>query len=62
MMMSVEQSVEWDFVGETEALGEKLPQWHFVEQKFQMTWPELEPSPPRWEVEANRLSYCTAYS
>jgi hypothetical protein len=35
---------------ETEVLGENLPQWHFVHQKFFMTWPELEPGPPRWET------------
>jgi hypothetical protein len=29
-MMSVEQSVEWELVGETEVLGKNLPQCHFV--------------------------------
>jgi hypothetical protein len=27
MMMSVEQSVEWELVGETEVLGENLQRW-----------------------------------
>jgi hypothetical protein len=31
MMMSVEQSVEWELAGETELLREHLPQYHFVE-------------------------------
>jgi hypothetical protein len=36
MPMSVKQSVEW-LAGETEVLGEKLPQCHFVHQKSNMT-------------------------
>jgi hypothetical protein len=46
MMMSVEQSVEWELEGETEVLGENLLQCHFVHH---MTWPELEPEPPHLE-------------
>jgi hypothetical protein len=42
-MMSVEQSVEWALVGETEVLGENLPRYHFVDHKFHMTWLDLEP-------------------
>jgi hypothetical protein len=41
--MSVEQSVERELTGETEVLGENLPQCHFVHHK-------LEPGPPRWEA------------
>jgi hypothetical protein len=37
MMMSVEQSVECELAGETEVLGENLPQWHFVHHKSHMT-------------------------
>jgi hypothetical protein len=48
-MMHVEQSVEWELTGETEVLGENLPQCHFV-HKSHMTWPGLEPGPPRWEA------------
>jgi hypothetical protein len=29
MMMNMEQSVEWELAGETEVLGENLPQWQF---------------------------------
>jgi hypothetical protein len=32
-MMCVKQSVEWELGGETEVLGENLPQWHFVHHK-----------------------------
>jgi hypothetical protein len=37
-MMSVEQSVEW-LAGETEVLGENLPQFHFVHNKSPMSRP-----------------------
>jgi hypothetical protein len=47
--MSVEQSVEWA-AGETEVLGENLPQRLFVHHKSYMTWPGLEPGPPHWDV------------
>jgi hypothetical protein len=35
---------------ETEVLGENFPQSHFVHHKFYMTFPRLEPGPPRWEA------------
>jgi hypothetical protein len=50
MIMNVEQSVEWELTGETEVLGENLPQRHFVHHKSRMATPELEPGPPRWEA------------
>jgi hypothetical protein len=43
-------SVEWELTGETEVLGENLSQCHFVHHKSHMTWPGLEPGPPRWEA------------
>jgi hypothetical protein len=37
MMMNVEQSVERELSGETEVLGENLPQCNFVRHKSHMT-------------------------
>jgi hypothetical protein len=48
-MVTVEQLVEWKLAGETEVLGENLPQRHFVQHESHMTRPVLEPGPPRWE-------------
>jgi hypothetical protein len=50
MMVIVEQLMEWRLAGETEVLGGKLSQRHFVHHKSHMTRPELEPGPPRWEA------------
>jgi hypothetical protein len=49
VIVRMENLAEWRLAGETELL-ENLPQRHFVHQKFHMTWPGLEPGPPRWEV------------
>jgi hypothetical protein len=50
MMMNVEQSVEWELVGQNDVLGENLLQCHFVHHKSHMTWTELELGPSRWEA------------
>jgi hypothetical protein len=50
MRVTVEQLVEWRLAGETEVLGENLPQLHFVHRKSHMTRPGLEPRPLRWEA------------
>jgi hypothetical protein len=60
MSVIVEQLVEWILAGETEVLGENLPQRHFVQHKYHMTWPGLKPGPPRWKSATNLLSYGTA--
>jgi hypothetical protein len=52
MRVIVEQLVEWRLPGETEVLGENLPQRHFVHHKSHMTRPGLEPGPPRWDASA----------
>jgi hypothetical protein len=36
--------------GETEVLGENLPQRHFVHHKIPHDIPGLEPGPQRWEA------------
>jgi hypothetical protein len=46
----VEQLVEWRLAGETEVLGENLPQRHFDHHKSNLTRPGIEPGPPRWEA------------
>jgi hypothetical protein len=50
MRVIVEQLVECELTGETEVLGEDLPQRHFVHHKSHMTRPGLEPGLPRWEA------------
>jgi hypothetical protein len=49
--MIVEKQMECRLAGETEVLGENLPQRHFCpSQKFHMTIPGFELGPPRWEA------------
>jgi hypothetical protein len=46
--------VEKGLVGETEVLGENLPQCHFVRHKSHLTWPEFVPRAAA--VEGRRLT------
>jgi hypothetical protein len=48
--MIVEKQMECSLAGETEVLGEILPQRHFVHHKSHMIRPGFEPGPPRWEA------------
>jgi hypothetical protein len=50
VIMMMEKLVEWKLAGETEVLGENLPQRHFVHHKSHLTRPGREPGPPRWEA------------
>jgi hypothetical protein len=59
-MMIVKQSVECELAGETEVLGQNLPQGHFVYHKSHMTWPGLELGSRGEKPATNRLSYGTA--
>jgi hypothetical protein len=48
--MIVKKQMECRLAGETEVLGENLPQRHFVHHKSHMTRPAFEPAPARWEA------------
>jgi hypothetical protein len=62
MRVIVEQLVEWGLAGETEVLGETLPQRHFVHHKPHMTRPDTGSNPGRrgGKPATNRLSYGAA--
>jgi hypothetical protein len=61
IIMMMEKLVEWWLAGETEVLGENLPQCRFVHHKHYML-STREHGPPRWEAATNRSSYSTAKS
>jgi hypothetical protein len=49
-MVIVEKLVEWRLAGGIEALGENMPQRHFVHHKSHMTRPFFEAGSQRWEA------------
>jgi hypothetical protein len=48
--MIVEKLMECRLEGETEVLGENLPQRHFIHHKSHLTRPAFELCPQRWEA------------
>jgi hypothetical protein len=60
-MMNVEQSVAWELAGETEVLGEILP--NATLSTTNPTWPDVGSKPGRrgGKQATNRLSYGTAH-
>jgi hypothetical protein len=60
MLISVDQSVEWELARETELLGKNLPQYLFVHHKSHMKWSGIEPEPPQWAAGDWQPNYGTA--
>jgi phage-related protein len=61
MMVIVEKLVEWRLAGETEVLGENLPQRHFVHKNSTWSDPGSNPGRRGGKPATNRLSYGAAF-
>jgi hypothetical protein len=61
MIVMVGNSVEWRLAGETEILGENLPQRHSVRHKSHLPDPGSSPGRRSGKPATNRLSYGTAF-
>jgi hypothetical protein len=57
----LEQLVEWKLAGETEVLGETLPQRHFVHHKIPRQTRSRTPDRSGGKPATNRLSYGAAF-
>jgi hypothetical protein len=58
--MMIEKLAE-QLAGETEVLGQNLPQCHFVHHKPHMLYPDANPDRRGGKPASNRLSYGTAF-
>jgi hypothetical protein len=61
VIMGMEKLVEWWLAGETDVLGENLPQCHVVDHKSHIIWPGAKPGRRGGKPATNRLSCDTAY-
>jgi hypothetical protein len=59
-MVIVEKFMEWTLAGETEVLGENLPQHHFFHYKSYMTRPGFDAGSRDGKPATNRFSYGVA--
>jgi hypothetical protein len=59
--MMMDKLVEWWLAGETEVLGENLPQCHSVHNKPHILCPDANLGRRGGKQATNRLSYDTAY-
>jgi hypothetical protein len=57
----MEKLVEWWLAGETEVLGENLPQCRFVHHEPHMLCPDANSGRRGGKPATNRLSYSTAW-